>query len=509
MQAPSPLNAVHQVAAPGTPVRKGLKRRQLERQWSDEKENSSEKRHKMMALALGNDAPSTTVCKARAPLQPLDMQPSCGSAAVPVVARAETYPLIGREQECGKLDQFLDQSLSHGPGQGGCIYMSGGPGTGKTCSARASINKYRRSAPDTCVLEVNCMDLNTQRSVSGVLQQLLLKINGPKATGRSMQGLATLLASSLAKSSRRVVIVVDEVDQLLSRSSSKAAAGALSMETLFSLPRLPGAPAIAIIAIANAVDLLERTVCFSCSLNCSTLLFRPYSKDQLKSIVTNRLKEEEGGDAALTALGGIKVQLRVTQVAKESGDCRQVLSLIEEGLFQARSISEAARLPAAAVSLTPLLDEASTPCATSADVLRDSTLLPKRNPKALIQSARNDPLQAIKQLPLEQQILLATLATSKHEATKLSDVCKRYKELCRDLKQPENLGSKSQVCSALSALEHRGLLAMHSHRGAARGRSKQQPIVAEPTIELWVACDDLLKSVLKAKPELSGFVKAS
>jgi len=490
MQALSPLNA-----APGTPVRTGLKRR-LDRQLSDEKENSPDKRHR--ATALGNDALLTPV-KARLPLQPLDLQLSCGSAVAPLVSRAETYPLIGREQECGKLDQFLDQSLSHGPGRGGCLYISGGPGTGKTCSARASISKYLRSAPDTCVLEVNCMDLNTQRSVSGVLQQLLLKINRPKAAGRSMQGLATLLASSLAESSRRVVIVVDEVDQLLSRSSSKAAAGALSMETLFSLPRLPGAPAIAIIAIANAVDLLERTACFSCSLNCSTLLFQPYSKAQLKSIVTNRLKQAEGGDAALEALGGLKVQLRVTQVAKESGDCRQVMSLIEEGLSQARAISEASRLPAA---------EGPNPCATSADVCPDETLSPKKNPKALIPSIRNDPLQAIKHLPLEQQILLATLATSKHEASKLSDVCKRYKELCRDLKQPENLGSKGQVCSALSALEHRGLLAMRSHRGAARGRPRQQPIVAETTVELWVACDDLLKSVLRAKPELSMFVKA-
>jgi len=398
-------------------------------------------------MALG-DASLTAVCKARSPLQPLPSQDSCGSGVAPLLSRAETYPLIGREQECGELDQFLDQSLSNGPGQGRSLYISGGPGTGKTCSVRASINKYRRSAPDTLLLEVNCMDL-MQRSVPAVLQQLLLKINGSRATGgRSMQGLAALVASSLAESSRRVVIVVDEVDQLVSRSGSKAAAGALSLETLFSLPRLPGAPAVAIIAIANAVDLLERTVCFSSSLNCSTILFKPYSKDQLKSIVTNRVTEAEGGDAALKALGGVKVQLRVTQVAKESGDCRQVMSLIEEGLFEAKSISEAARLPAATVTSTSLLNERVTSVATSAGVRPDAPLLPKRNPKALIQSNRNDPLHAIQQLPLEQQILLATLATSKHEATKLSDVCRRYKELCKDLHQPENLGSKGQVCSA-------------------------------------------------------------
>jgi len=471
---------------------------------------------------------------------------------------SETYPLVSREDECGKLDKFLDHSLGNGPGQGRCLYISGGPGTGKTCCVRASIYQYWRSAPDTCVLEVNCMDLISQPNVPGVLQQLLLKLHGSRcwASGMSMQGLATLLASSLAAASPRMVIIVDEVDQLLRRKKKDidAAACALSLETLFSLPQLPGAPAVAIIAIANAVDLLERTVCFSSSLDCSTLLFEPYSKEQLKAIVTNRINEAEGGDAAMKALGNIKVQLLVTQVAKESGDCRQVISLIEEGLSEAKAISEASRLQqqqeaiseaiaaagesgggdnkeevplqdgasassshetfspdSAPVSSIPLLDTGATASASSSDVYLMDGLppLPKRDPKKPILLKRNDPLQAIKHLPLEQQILLATLATSQREATKLSDVCKRYRELCRDLKQPDNLGSKGQVTSALSALEHRGLLAIHNHRGQQRALGKQQPIIGEATVELWVACEDLLKSVLRAKPELKKFVKAN
>jgi len=32
---------------------------------------------------------------------------------------------------------------------------------------------------------------------------------------------------------------------------------------------------------------------------------------------------------------------------------------------------------------------------------------------------------------------------------------------------------------------------------------------AEITVELWVACDELLKSVLRAKPELTKFVRAA
>lgn len=425
----------------------------------------------------------------------------------------QEYPLVGREQECGELDRFLKESLGAGAGQGRSLYVSGGPGTGKTCSVRAGINEHRKSAPDVHTLEVNCMDL-TQRSLSGVLQQLLLKMDGRRAPGMSMQGLAALVASGLAKVSKRVVIVVDEVDQLVSRAERKAAEGALSLETLFSIPRLLGAPAVAIIAIANAVDLLERTMMSDASsMNCSTLLFEPYSKDQLKKIVTVRVGSASGGDAALKALGGIKVQLHVTRVAKESGDCRQVMSLIEEGLSEAKYQYQHLREVSEDSTTTSEGIAASTTKAVAADTVSPRKMdqeqpakTPRRDPRKLIQPNRNDPLQAIKALPLEQQILLATLAISKHEATKLSDVCNRYKELCRDLKQPDNLGSHGQVSCALSQLEHRGLLEIHSHRGVKFGRGSAS-MAKETTIELNVACGELLKAVVGAKPELERFIK--
>merc|ERR1719272_1042982 len=370
--------------------------------------------------------------------------------------QAETYPLIGRESECGELDRFLQLSLGNGAGNGRCLYVSGGPGTGKTCSVRASINQLRSREPSTYVLEVNCMDLS-QRSVPGVLQRLLDKMGCPRVAGRSMQGLASMVASGLARLGARVVIVVDEVDQLVSRGKANAASGALSLETLFSLPKLLGAPAVAIVAIANAVDLLERIVV---SLNCGTLLFEAYSKDQLKNIVVSRIKAVQGGEEALKRLGPIKVELRVRQVAKECGDCRQVLALIEEAHFSAKLTCEAAARPPMA-ELPAEQGVVAQPAAARAP---------------LTQSNRNDPLQAIPQLPLEQQILLSALATSKLEATKVSDVCIRYKELCRALKQPDNLGSKGQVNSALSALEQRGLLELRRQGATKR---KLQPVLAE------------------------------
>jgi len=228
--------------------------------------------------------------------------------------------------------------------------------------------------------------------------------------------------------------------------------------------------------------------------------------------VISRIKAVEGGEAALKALGPIKVELRVRQVAKECGDCRQVLSLIEEARFEAKSLTEEAELAAvrrtmsgaAATEASPLAEQG---VAATAEPASPSTP-PKREQKPLKSSARNDPLQAIQQLPLEQQILLAALATSKLEATatKITDVCTRYKELCRELKQPDNLGSKGQVNSALSALEQRGLLELRSQKGAARGRGKCQPVLAEATVELSVSCPALRERVVQAVPLLKHYL---
>jgi Cdc6-like AAA superfamily ATPase len=472
----------------------------LERHLSDEKENIPPP---ILASSFGTEvvvAYSENVVVDHSPLRPRHLQAGESFKAMENLKADAAYPLVGREKECAQLDSFLQQNLSKGASNGGCLYVSGGPGTGKTCSVRASIHRWQRLAPDTRLLEVNCMDL-TQRSVPGVLHRLLAKLGVARPAARSMQGLAALAASKLSSFSSRVVIVVDEVDQLISRSGGQAASGALSLETLFSLPHLPNAPAVAIIAIANAVDLLERTVVLSRSVRCRTLLFEAYGKDQLKSIVTSRAMAAEGGEEALKALGPVKLELRVRQVAKESGDCRQVLPLIEEVILEARAACEAKRRdPDHASGMQ--LSACDGPVEAPVEVLP----LMRREVRPLTQSNRNDPLQAIPQLPLEQQILLFALATSKAECAVVNDICARYKELCQALRQPDNLGSRGQVNNALSALEQRGLLDMRGSRNVGRGRVKLQPSLAKVSVELSVSCSALCETVVKALPLLQRYM---
>merc|ERR1719454_665595 len=102
-------------------------------------------------------------------LQPTEPNSGCtqtGGAA----SQEDVFPLVGRESECAVLQTFLQRTLGDCTPAERCLYVSGGPGTGKTCSARAAV----RRLPQTQVFEVNCMDL-PQRSVAGCSDQLAQK----------------------------------------------------------------------------------------------------------------------------------------------------------------------------------------------------------------------------------------------------------------------------------------------------------------------------------------------
>mmetsp|Transcript_72778 Transcript_72778/g.175965 ORF Transcript_72778/g.175965 Transcript_72778/m.175965 type:complete len:111 (+) Transcript_72778:860-1192(+) len=105
---------------------------------------------------------------------------------------------------------------------------------------------------------------------------------------------------------------------------------------------------------------------------------------------------------------------------------------------------------------------------------------------------------------MEQQVLLCTLASSKGEAMRITDLCTRYKEMCRKLHQKDNLSSKQQVSSAVSALEQRGLLCLRSKKGGGgRGRAAGAQLSSgDCVVELAVSCTAVRERVAQASPLL-------
>jgi len=368
--------------------------------------------------------------------------------------------LIGRERECSFLDYFLKQSLCNKQGRdkGGAIYVSGGPGTGKTSSVTAAVAAWQRAKPQTQLLYVNCMNL-AQRSVPCLMRYLyeaaqtdndVAPLTAHVSPTGSLQSLASAVVARMALLGPAVVVIVDEVDQLVKKSS-----GALGLEQIFALPVLPGSPAIAIIAIANSVDLLEGSALGNC---CRSLLFEPYNVDQLRTIVKARFAAAGSlGASAESMLGRVGLELQIRQVAKRSGDCRHIVRLWESALGAAQAASDATHAahaadPADAAEHKDALPAVSTTSASK--VLRRATSNP-------------DPLEPVGKLPMEQQVLLCVLATGTSEAEKLPSICCRYKEFMQRLHQPQLLDCRNMVSGALAALEQQGLLSLRTKRGRA------------------------------------------
>jgi len=513
-------------------------------------------------------SPQAVPASEPAPLSIAGEGSSCSAGSSSTRPAAVLYPLLGREQECAELDRFFEACFGDPGTRGGCLYVSGGPGTGKTCSMRLAAKAWQEKHPDTHILEVNCMELR-QRSVAGLLQHLAQlpprsssagvarsgpaggvssRAAGPReggacntepqahrtgCSGRSGQGLLAAAAAGLAGLAPRVALLVDEVDQLVRRQPTQTAgrlASGGTLETLLSLPRLPGASSIALVAVANAVDLLERSAMPVAPGLCRSLLFRPYSAEQLRHIVRARLAAAgSAGEAAQQALGAVAIELRVRQVAKRSGDCRQVVCLCEQALFEASMAREATAAPEAPTAETPASAAAGAPRA-AAPPAREAwgsppaggsrasgvgspvrapvgdavapPLTPVKRPAPGKDPSSNDPLGAIQQLPMEQQVLLCALASSKGEAVRFADLCSRYKEMCHRLHQRDNLASKQQVGNALQALEQRGLLGFRAKKGGGRGRTGGHLSSSDCVVELAMSCAAVRERISRANPLL-------
>ncbi|CAJ1353029.1 unnamed protein product [Effrenium voratum] len=380
------------------------------------------------------------------------------------VSAAETYPLVSRERECAVLDGFLQSSLAQG--KGGCLYLSGGPGTGKTSSARGAARVWRAEHPETRVLEINCMENLQPSSIAGLLLRLIEAADSasgastkPAVTSKSpMPSLVSAALSSLRRLGTSVILVVDEVDQLVRKPSH--CTGEHSLDHLCSLPSQQGAPALAVVMIANAVDLLIR----ACRQQkaCQSVLFEPYSAEQLRSIVKAQFQAAgEEGEMAEKALGRSGIELSVRRVAKHSGDCRHIVRLCEDGFAEASRQKEAV---------------------VNGEAVK----------KKVLQSD-NDPLAEVKHFPLGHQILMGTLSQSERQDVPFLDLFQRYRAILTRLKQPT--ASKPQANAALAAMEQRGLLHLRKKRSKCRGNS-------ELVVELVVSRKSLREELCRADPLL-------
>ncbi|NWV15369.1 ORC1 protein, partial [Ptilonorhynchus violaceus] len=229
-----------------------------------------------------------------------------------VSAIPESLPC--REEEFQDIYNFVESKLIDGTG--GCMYISGVPGTGKTATVHEVIRCLQQAAendelPPFQFVEINGMKLTDPHQA---YVQILELLTGQKVTATHAAVLLAKLFSTPGPKRKTTVLVVDELDLLWTRKQNV-------MYNLFDWPTQKHSKLI-ILAIANTMDLPERIMMnrVASRLGLTRMSFQPYTYKQLQQIISSRLK-------GVKAFEEDAVQLVSRKVAALSGDARRCLDI--------------------------------------------------------------------------------------------------------------------------------------------------------------------------------------
>lgn len=221
-----------------------------------------------------------------------------------------------RDKEYLEIYSFLEGNIMDGIG--GCIYVSGVPGTGKTATTTAVIRALKVEAekgeiPDFEFVEINGMKITEPRKA---YVEIYRQLSGKSVTAEQAYNLLDKRFSSSSSSRRTMtVLLVDELDILCNNKRQDV------VYNILNWPNLNSARLI-VVTIANTMDLPERILMGKVisRLGLTRLTFQPYSHKQLQEIVASRL-------SGLDSFNSDAIQLVARKVAALSGDARRALDI--------------------------------------------------------------------------------------------------------------------------------------------------------------------------------------
>lgn len=188
-----------------------------------------------------------------------------------------------REKEFENIYTFLEGKIQDQCG--GCMYVSGVPGTGKTATVTGVIRSLQQKAADDELpqfdfLEINGMRLTEPRQA---YVHIYKQLTGKTVSWEHAHSLLEKRFTTPAPRRVTTVLLVDELDILCNRRQ----------DVVYNLLDWPtkSAARLVVVTIANTMDLPERLLMgkVTSRLGLTRLTFQPYTHKQLQEIVTCRL----------------------------------------------------------------------------------------------------------------------------------------------------------------------------------------------------------------------------
>ncbi|PMD52104.1 cell division control protein Cdc6 [Hyaloscypha bicolor E] len=242
--------------------------------------------------------------------------------------------LVGREAEREELTQFVQDCIAKT--SGGCTYVSGPPGTGKSAMVHEVTEGFETSST-TKKAYINCMSMKTSKDLYGNLLENLCE-DVEVLEGDEVETLQGMFVPK-KKSKTVYIVTLDEIDHVLS----------LDLEILYKLFEwsLQKASRLILVGIANALDLTDRFLprLKARNLKPQLLPFLPYTAAQIKTVIASRLKSLIPVDSPtpdfVPFLHPAAIELCSRKVAGQTGDlrkafdiCRRAIDLIESDTKQ-------------------------------------------------------------------------------------------------------------------------------------------------------------------------------